>query len=96
MKKSHERRSSPKAAYARGESTSPESGHGHRFARGGQLLSEFVYARGGSMSPDFGYTAQEQHTAPGSENIPHRASLGLNFLLACSQMYSLGRIIIPP
>jgi cysteine protease ATG4 len=32
---------------------SPESGHGHSFARGGSLSPELVYHRGGSMSPDF-------------------------------------------
>ncbi|KAJ7917415.1 hypothetical protein B0H13DRAFT_1870288 [Mycena leptocephala] len=48
----HERSLSPQAAYARGGSTSPESGHGHSFARGGSLSPELVYHRGGSMSPD--------------------------------------------
>ncbi|KAJ6523766.1 hypothetical protein B0H19DRAFT_1085621 [Mycena capillaripes] len=36
----------PHAACARGGSTSPESGHGHGFARGGSLSLELVYARG--------------------------------------------------
>ncbi|KAJ7870540.1 hypothetical protein B0H13DRAFT_2280591 [Mycena leptocephala] len=49
----HERRSlSPEAACVRSGSTSPESGHGHSFARGGSLSPELVYHRGGSMSPD--------------------------------------------
>ncbi|KAJ7833568.1 hypothetical protein B0H13DRAFT_2428251 [Mycena leptocephala] len=42
---SHERRSlSPEAAYARGGSPSPQSGHGHNVARGGSLSPELVWA----------------------------------------------------
>ncbi|KAJ7744422.1 hypothetical protein B0H16DRAFT_1889681 [Mycena metata] len=72
---SHERRwLSPEAAYARGGSTSPESGHGHSFARCGSLNPELVYARGGSMSPDFGYTAHGQPPMTEDEFIVVRPS----------------------
>jgi hypothetical protein len=47
---SHERCSlSPEAAYARGGSTNPESGHGHSFARGGSLSGAGV--RTGQVYP---------------------------------------------
>ncbi|KAF7368158.1 hypothetical protein MVEN_00134800 [Mycena venus] len=66
---SHERRSlSPEAAYARGGSTSPESGHGHGFARGGSLSPELVLPvdlqPAGAMSPtEETYFAQAYSTA---------------------------------